>query len=440
MAVIGLDSLLRKRNILLGPQKAREGMSPSERLGIGWGSSSYAAIRMKSNALLALRGDLADAFSVIAMARAGEPWLFDAIGCHKVPRSAEHLDGSEFRRIALQSPEIAVLYDDREISALAELEAWDDLLTVAPDRAGRRGATRRYASRRDAYPWFALAPEPIGEEGAPAPLVATPGIRSVEQLQEQFAVGPEDMIKSLVAIATVGGVDRPMICALRGDHDLSLDKVRALTGATSARLATSSEVLELTGSPVGFCGPFATSGIPDVAFDASCPFDRGVICGQHQEDHHLVGAMIGRDIPAPPFVFDIAVRSAGPSAEAGAFRVIWLRTYYEALVLDLLANDIEASDRPFNAVVVPARPADLDDARALAQDMADVRTMVYLDDRSGSFGSRLADWELLAPAATVIVGRGFADGRVEASFGSSVREEYEVAAFLKALVVARGRS
>lgn len=338
-----------------------------------------------------------------------------------------------------QSPEVAVLWDERDEEPLLEFDTWANVLSVAPDvPLTAENGGERYIAIRNELPFFRVAPRTPIVEGR-AVLTHTPDVRTVEQLVEMFLVGPERMIKSLVLLCTLDRErHRPVICAVPGDHDLDIGKVGALLGASSVRLATSTEVRDLTGSAIGFAGPFATEGVPDVIFDVACSFDHAVICGKHVEDYHLVGARMGGDIPSPAYVFDIAKRPVHDQAGGMGFRVLWLHAYYDRLVDQLVSDAIEPTDRPFNIVLVPARPGDLDNAKMLAARIDEFITNVHVDDRGGSFGSRIIDWELLAPAATVVIGRRYEERRVEVVFGSGQRMEMHVDRMLDELTVRHG--
>jgi prolyl-tRNA editing enzyme YbaK/EbsC (Cys-tRNA(Pro) deacylase) len=413
MDVTEIRSLLATHNLVLGPRREDHAPTPAARLGIEWGTASLAAVRLRRKAYESVRADLDEACPVQAATCGEGSWLFDAIGARANVRSVQEPTGSEFRRIALHTPDVGTFTDLRQLAVLEDPAAWHDLLTIVPAGGGRF----------DGCPWFAPAPHatPSEHDEPKVEQVATPGIRTVEQLEASFAVPPEDMIKTLVVVCTRDGWDRPVLCALRGDDELDLGKVRSLTGSEATRLASASEVEALTGSPVGFAGPSASRGIADVVFDVGCPFDRPVICGRHVAEHHLFGARIGRDIPAPAFVFDIR---KGPCRDAAGFRVVWLRSRYEALVRALLEDRLAPDLRPFDVVVLPARPADLEHAVEVAGLHSDHH--VDLDDRPASFGRRMTDWELLVPRRTVVVGRGFTDGVVDVAIGSGGLQERRI--------------
>ena len=115
---------------------------------------------------------------------------------------------------------------------------------------------------------------------------------------------------------------------------------------------------------------------------------------------------IGRGIPTPAFVFDLRT---GTEEHRSGFHVVLLSALVRGLVQDHLAGRLHLARRPFDVVVVPARPSDL----RHAADVAATCDRIDLDDRTESFGRRMTDWQLLFPRLTLVVGRGDEDRLME---------------------------
>ncbi len=86
--------------------------------------------------------------------------------------------------------------------------------------------------------------------GAPN-LVATPGVRTVEEVAAFLMVQPRDIVKTLIYETDLG----PVAVLIRGDHEVNEVKVKNLLGATELLLAGPDRVRELTSAEVGFAGP-----------------------------------------------------------------------------------------------------------------------------------------------------------------------------------------
>ena len=130
--------------------------------------------------------------------------------------------------------------------------------------------------------------------GSPPPgaphLVATPGVRTVEEVAAFLMVQPRDIVKTLIYETDLG----PVAVLIRGDHEVNEVKVKNLLGATELLLAGPDRVRELTGAEVGFAGPMGLS-IPVYADQAVAALP-AMVTGANQTGHHLTGVHPGRDL------------------------------------------------------------------------------------------------------------------------------------------------
>lgn len=186
--------------------------------------------------------------------------------------------------------------------------------------------------------------EPIEE-------VHTPNLKSVEEVAQQLNVKPSNLIKTMIVDA-----DGNLIAALvRGDHELSLTKLRKSLGAELIELATPGQILEATGGPMGFSGPVGLK-IRIVA-DVSVKSMGTSVTGANKADYHFINVNIGKDFETKEF-FDIRVANDGdkcPKCDEGSLvstrgievgHVFMLGTKYsEAMNANFVDSD--GKEKPF---------------------------------------------------------------------------------------------
>jgi len=135
--------------------------------------------------------------------------------------------------------------------------------------------------------------EPPGapaEEPRERERVATPGMRTVEEVTAFLGVGPERLVKTILLDA--GG--ETVAALVRGDHEVNETKLRNLLGGREVRPATPEEVARATGAPVGFAGPVGLGAVP-VYGDRHVRAMANFVVGANEADAHLVGVNHGRD-------------------------------------------------------------------------------------------------------------------------------------------------
>jgi prolyl-tRNA synthetase len=125
--------------------------------------------------------------------------------------------------------------------------------------------------------------------GAPS-LVATPGVRTVEEVAQFLGVTPREVAKTLI-YETERGVVAVLI---RGDHEVNDIKVKNLLGVTDLLLAGPAKVKEITGAEVGFAGPVGLK-LPIYA-DRAVAVLAAMVTGANRNDHHLTGVHPRRDV------------------------------------------------------------------------------------------------------------------------------------------------
>jgi len=146
-----------------------------------------------------------------------------------------------------------------------------------------------------------------GSRSAPRDVekVATPGMRTIEQLTAFLGRRPEEFLKSLVYIAD----GEPVVAVVRGDHELSESKLARLLGATELEMADEETIMRVSGGPLGFTGPVGLSGVRIIA-DRAVLHASNVVTGANESDYHLLNVNYNRDFEAE-LVEDIRVAKEG---------------------------------------------------------------------------------------------------------------------------------
>jgi len=125
--------------------------------------------------------------------------------------------------------------------------------------------------------------------------VLTPDKRTVEEVTQFLNISSRDLVKTLIFES-----DKGCLAALvRGDHEISEKKLKAVWGTEKIQLATEETVEEITRAPKGFAGPIGLS-IPIFA-DLDIQEMVNFVTGANEKDAHLIHVNIGRDFQVSQF-------------------------------------------------------------------------------------------------------------------------------------------
>jgi prolyl-tRNA synthetase len=305
----------------------------------------------------------------------------------------------------------------------------------------------------------AEVPPPQGNPG-PLPagtptLVATPGVRTVEEVAAFLKVQPQDIAKTLIYETDQG----PVAVLIRGDHEVNEVKVKNLLGATELLLAGPAKVKELTGAEVGFAGPLGLK-IPVYADQAVAALP-ALVTGANKDGHHFTGVHPRRDLQFTKVADLRQVTEQDPCPRCGA-KLTMLKgievghvfklgfKYSKALnakfldaegeeqfifmgcygigVSRIVAASIEQSHdtdgiiwpmalAPFQVGVVPINVNDqatMETANRLHDELTAEGLEVLLDDRDERPGVKFKDMDLLGLPIRVVVGpKTLAKGQAE---------------------------
>ncbi|HEX9207487.1 MAG TPA: proline--tRNA ligase [Steroidobacteraceae bacterium] len=317
----------------------------------------------------------------------------------------------------------------------------------------------------------ALAPaEPRAAATTALQKVATPGVRTIEELTQFLGVPAAQCLKTLLVEGSEG---QPVAMVVRGDHELNAVKAQKLPGvATPLRMASAEQVAAATGAEPGFIGPVGLNCRMYV--DRAAAQAANFVCGANERDAHLTGVNWGRDLPEAQVV-DIRNVVAGDPSPTGrgtlgiargieVGHIFQLGRKYsaamDATVLDeqgksvvmfmgcygigvtrVVAAAIEQNHdergiiwpepiAPFDVSVIPMNLHKSERVRQVAEQLyADLTAAgfeVLFDDRDARPGVKFADDELIGTPHRIVVGdKGLDRGVLEYkrrrdSFGAEV--------------------
>ncbi|MEP7244750.1 MAG: proline--tRNA ligase [Gammaproteobacteria bacterium] len=301
---------------------------------------------------------------------------------------------------------------------------------------------------------------------APAPLqpmtkVATPGVRTIDDLVRCLSIPIEKTVKTLV----FEGTDGLVAFLVRGDHQLNEVKASKLPQVKAPLKAAGAEQVRAAfGAGFGSLGPVLTNqtgGLTLIADHAVAAMSDFAV-GANEDQIHYTGVNWGRDVPLPEQADLRNVVAGDPSPSGkGTLKIVrgievghifQLGQLYslamQAKVLDesghgvapymgcygigvtrIVAAAIEQNHdergiiwpeplAPFHVVLVPInaqkslRVRELSDK--LYAELTDVGIEVLYDDRDARPGVKFADAELLGIPHRVVVGeRGIDAGKLE---------------------------
>ena len=354
--------------------------------------------------------------------------------------------GLTFRPVAADTGSIGGT-GSHEFQVLAE--SGEDVIAYCP--------TSDYAANVELAEALApTTPRPAAQ--APLTTVATPRVKTIDELCQCLCVAAAHTIKAVVVEGSEG---QPVLLLVRGDHELNEVKAEKLDGIASPLVFASPAAIEAAfGAKPGSLGPVGFAG--RIVADRTVAAMADMICGANQTDAHLTGMNWGRDCPEPEVADLRNVVEGDPSPDGQGVlalcrgievgHVFQLRTKYaEAMRAQYLDREgklqtmemgcygigvsrivgaaieqgfddrgILFSDAmaPFTVSIVPMGYGRSEAVKAAADTLyATLKAAgvdVLLDDRDERPGVLLADGELLGIPHRVVIGdRGLKNEQVE---------------------------
>ncbi|NPV92010.1 MAG: proline--tRNA ligase [Firmicutes bacterium] len=123
-------------------------------------------------------------------------------------------------------------------------------------------------------------------------LVATPGVKTVEEVSRRLNLSPKDIIKTLFYETDQG----PVAVVIRGDREVNEVKLKNKLDCLWLEMMGDDRIRELTGAPAGSVGPIGLKGIKILA-ESEVPLLVQAVAGANQEGYHYRGVNPGRDFP-----------------------------------------------------------------------------------------------------------------------------------------------
>jgi prolyl-tRNA synthetase len=304
----------------------------------------------------------------------------------------------------------------------------------------------------------ALAPGTVRSEPAETmKKVATPGVRTIEDVSALLKVPREKTVKTLIAESERGLTG----LILRGDHSLNEVKAAKLVQIGGPwRFAPEARIRQELNCGLGSLGPVGLK-IP-VVIDREVAVMSDFVCGANEDGYHLTGVNFGRDLPLPGVADIRNVVPGDPSPDGRGVlaicrgievgHIFQLRTKYSS-AMNLTVLDEAGQPRvvemgcygigvsrivgaaveqgydergiiwpepiaPFQLALLPigiGKSAQVREAAAqLYAELSAAGIEVLLDDRDERPGVMFADMELIGIPHRIVVGeRGLKQGMIE---------------------------
>jgi prolyl-tRNA synthetase len=334
------------------------------------------------------------------------------------------------------------------IEFMVESEAGEDLVATC-GRCGYAANVEKATSQLDAVSDDAAtaAPEKF----------STPGVRTIEDLERFEGGAPADrQIKTLVYAVD----DAMVLVLLRGDHALSEQKLSDQIEAREIRPAREDEIRALLGAGPGSLGAVGVENLIVIA-DTALEARRDMTTGANEDDYHVRGVDVSRDVPVKHWldlrevregegcpscgeplrvvktievghIFKLGTRysealGATVQGEDGKSHPIIMGSYgigierAMAAVVERCHDDNgivwPVSVAPYEVVVTvvkPGDPATLEAGERIYDALRGDGIEVLLDDRDERPGVKFKDAELIGIPWRVTVGpKGIAEGKAE---------------------------
>ncbi|MDA1209278.1 MAG: proline--tRNA ligase [bacterium] len=146
------------------------------------------------------------------------------------------------------------------------------------------------------------------EEERPREDVVGEGIIGVEELAAFLKVDKQSTTKTLLYESDDG---RFFAATVRGGYDVNEEKLCAVAGCDSIKLASVAKVKEVTGADVGYAGPIGLPKDVVVYWDDSTQGRKNFECGANKTNEHSININFGRDVDEPKEFYDIKVGRDG---------------------------------------------------------------------------------------------------------------------------------
>jgi prolyl-tRNA synthetase len=121
--------------------------------------------------------------------------------------------------------------------------------------------------------------------------VATPDVKTIEEMSEFLQIPADKIIKSVLFVAD----KKPVLVLVRGNDEINDVKLKNFLDANSLEEATESEALTFLGADFGSLGPIGVKDGVKVLADLYVKDMVNGVVGANKNDFHLMNANPGRD-------------------------------------------------------------------------------------------------------------------------------------------------
>lgn len=291
------------------------------------------------------------------------------------------------------------------------------------------------------------------EQEKPLEKVITPGAVSVKLLCDFMGCEPKQIVKTMIYVAD----GKPVAALVRGDRELSLEKLIRILGCSTIEMADRKTVERITGAAVGFAGPVGLN--IDIVMDKEVAVMKNFIVGGNQTDYHYKNVNHPRDFKAL-LVEDIRRADSDTCPACGGktclkkgyplLRVVQLDPEI-AGEIKLIYTDKDGQNHPvkgcimkfnldrilaavaqqkgcsegiqwpsplklFDAGIIVINPKK-DEQRAVSErvydSLRDKGVSVFMEDSGRKLGLKFQTMEMMGIDKFIIVGKGAANGKVE---------------------------
>lgn len=285
--------------------------------------------------------------------------------------------------------------------------------------------------------------------------VHTPGVHTIEELENFFKLSADKFAKTLVYVAD----GKTVAVVVRGDREVNEVKVgNAIGGVVEFELANEATVEAVTNATVGFAGPIDIKA-DYVLIDNEVVNARNLVVGANKSEYHIENANYGRDFEGTVGDFRNVTESDKCTKCGSHFEIargvevghiFKLGTKYsesmganfvdkdgksKPIVMGCYGIGVERtaaavieqhhdengiiwplSIAPYHLVVVPVNIKKAEQMEAAEKLYAQLQSMgveVLLDDRDERAGVKFKDSELIGIPMRITVGKDITEGKVE---------------------------
>ena len=311
----------------------------------------------------------------------------------------------------------------------------------------------------------AVVEEPSTEEMKELKEVHTPGVHTIEELENFFKLSADKFAKTLVYVAD----GKTVVVVVRGDREVNETKVgNAVGGVVEFELANEEVVKAVTNAEVGFAGPIGIKA-DYVLIDNEVANARNLVIGANKTEYHIENANYGRDFEGTVGDFR-NVTEQDKCTKCGSHfeiargvevgHIFKLGTKYsEAMGCNFIDKDGKSKPvvmgcygigvertaaaiieqhhdengitwplavAPYHVVVVPVNIKKEEHMKAAEEIYNELQAMgveVLLDDRDERAGVKFKDSELIGIPMRITVGKDIVDGKVEFKLRKSEEKE-----------------